>query len=139
EFINAFRQDYAQPSGDGFTVNVDGCWVPRAHGRSDDEGSTRLLRVGLQTRAEDPGRRSDAALTFVVDVSGSMAEPNKLDLVQDALHTLINQLRPTDQVAIVAYDDTARVLREMTPVRDQDSLHAAVDRLAPGGSTNLEA
>ena len=78
-----------------------------------------------EPRGEDPGARKDAALTFVVDVSGSMAEPNKLDLVQDALHTLINQLHPTDQVAIVAYDDTARVLREMTPVRDQESLHAA--------------
>jgi Ca-activated chloride channel family protein len=141
EFLNAFRQDYAQPSGDGFTVNVDGARLPGTHGRSrdDGQGETRLLRVGLQTRAEDEGARNDAALTFVVDVSGSMAEPNKLDLVQDALHTLINQLRPTDQVAIVAYDDTARVLREMTPVRDQERLHAAVDRLSPGGSTNLEA
>jgi Ca-activated chloride channel family protein len=145
EFLNAFRQDYAQPSGDGFTVNVDGSLLPVGHrptgGQAEDArgGGYRLVRVGLQTRADDPTGRPDAALTFVVDVSGSMAEPNKLDLVQDALHTLINQLRPTDEVAIVAYDDEARVLREMTPARDQERLHAAVDRLGPGGSTNLEA
>jgi Ca-activated chloride channel family protein len=133
EFINSFRQDYPQPAGAGFTVNTDGARSPGAN-----EGY-RILRVGLQTRAENPAERTSAALTFVVDVSGSMAEPGRLDLVQDALHYLIDQLRPTDKVAIVAYDDRARVLREMTPVSSRQALHAAVDALHPGGSTNLEA
>jgi Ca-activated chloride channel family protein len=105
----------------------------------DSGGDVRLLRVGLQTRAEDPTQRTDAALTFVVDVSGSMDEPGRLDLVKDALDVLIDQLRPTDSVAIVAYDNEARVLREMTPVRNRAALHAAVGDLVAGGSTNLEA
>jgi Ca-activated chloride channel family protein len=75
----------------------------------------------------------------VVDVSGSMGEPGKLDLVRDALHTLVEQLRPTDSVALVAYDDTARTLRPMTSVRDRRALLGAVDELRVGGSTNLEA
>ncbi len=135
EFINYFRQDYPQPSGDGFTVAMDGARLPRSH---EAAGDLRLLRVGLQTRAEDAVSRPDAALTFVIDVSGSMAEPGRLDLVQDALHTLVDQLRDTDQVAIVAYESDARVLREMTPVRSRAALHGAIDDLAPGGSTNLE-
>jgi Ca-activated chloride channel homolog len=136
EFVNAFRQDYREPAGNGFTVNADGARLPASHRAP---GDTRILRIGLQTRHDDAASRSDAALTFVVDVSGSMGEPGKLDLVKDALRTLIEQLRPTDAVAVVAYDDTARTLRTMTPVRDRGALLDAVDGLRVGGSTNLEA
>jgi Ca-activated chloride channel family protein len=135
EFINAFKQDYPQPSGEGFTVSLDGARLPESHRL---EGNLRLLRVGLQTRAEEENQRPDAALTFVVDVSGSMAEPGRLDLVKDALHTLVDQLRDTDSVALVAYDDRATVLRNMTRVRSRSSLHDAIDKLETGGSTNLE-
>jgi len=137
EFLNAFRQDYPQPSGNGFAVFMDGARLPRGYG--NESGQLRLLRVGLQTRADDPVRRPDAALTFVVDVSGSMAEPGRLDLVKDALHTLVDQLRDSDEVAIVAYQRNARVLRAMTPVRSRSVLHGAIDDLEAGGSTNLEA
>jgi Ca-activated chloride channel homolog len=136
EFVNAFRQDYPEPAGNGFTVRTDGAQLPRSHRTT---GDTRILRVGLRTRPDDPSRRPDAALTFVVDVSGSMGEPGKLDLVKSALHTLVEQLRPTDSVALVAYDDNARTLREMTPVRDRRALLEAIDGLRVGGSTNLEA
>ena len=139
EFINAFRQDYPQPAGDGFTVSVDGAHLPRGHRVPDGAGDERLLRIGLQTRADTATNRPDAALTFVIDVSGSMADPGKLDLVQDALDYLIDQLRPTDSVAIVSFNDQATVLREMTPVRNKGPLHAAVARLRADGSTNLEA
>jgi Ca-activated chloride channel family protein len=135
EFINAFRQDYRQPSGDGFSVTVDGARTPEGYAA---EGY-HLMRVGLQTRAEDGASRADAALTFVIDISGSMAEPGRLDLVQDALHYLIDQLRPSDRVAIVVYSDEARVLREMTPASNRAALHGAVADLATENSTNLEA
>lgn len=136
EFVNAFRQDYPQPPGNGFVVSVDGSRLPRDHEAS---GEVRLMRVGLQTRADDPGRRPDAALTFVIDTSGSMSEVGRLDLVQDALHTLVDQLRDTDSVAIVSYESQAHVLRDMTPVRSRRALHDAIDELEAGGSTNLEA
>lgn len=134
EFVNYFNYRYPQPVEDGFTVNVDGSHLPRAH-RADAD--MRLIRVGLQTRAEDELERRDAALTFVIDVSGSMAERGRLDLVQDALHYLVDQLRPQDSVAIVAFNDRATVQREMTRVADKQRLHEAVDGLRAGGSTNL--
>jgi Ca-activated chloride channel homolog len=139
EFVNAFRQDYPQPTGDGFTISVDGARLPGSHHLSDGDGEVRLLRIGLQTRADSSTNRPDAALTFVIDTSGSMAEPGRLDLVKDALDYLIDQLRPADKVAIVAFNDTAHVLREMTAVRSRSDLHAAVARLHADGSTNLEA
>ncbi|MFI6594706.1 von Willebrand factor type A domain-containing protein [Nonomuraea sp. NPDC050536] len=130
EFINAFRQDYPQPADDGFTVQVDGARMG---------GNQAILRVGLQTRASDSAARRPANLTFVVDVSGSMAEPGRLDLVKQALHTLIGQLSPGDEVSIVSFSDEARVLASMTPLTAGADLHAAVDRLAVEGSTNLES
>ena len=142
EFVNAFRQEYPEPSGNGFAVHADGSRLPVSHAGEEadgDAGRERLLRVGLQTKAEDAERRRDAALTFVVDVSGSMDEPGRLDLVQDALHTLIDQLRPTDSVALVAFSSEARVVREMTRVSQRRELHAAVDDLRTEQSTNLEA
>ncbi len=136
EFVNAFDQDYPEPPGDGFAVHADGVRPPAAH-RAD--GDVRIMRIGLQTRSETESRRPDASLTFVVDVSGSMAEPGRLDLVRDALHTLVDQLRPTDSVAIVSFSDKARALREMTRVSEKEDLRAAIDRLRPEGSTNLGA
>src|ERR671915_1407179 len=108
EFVNRFRQGYPEPDGNGFSITADG-------GRlgATDGGDVRMLRVGLQTRAASPGTRRDANLTFVVDTSGSMAEPGRLDLVKDALHTLIDQLRPSDRVAIVAYESEPRTVQRM--------------------------
>jgi Ca-activated chloride channel homolog len=136
EFVNSFRQDYPQPAGNGFSIQLDGARLPGTHRIG---GDVRLLRVGLQTRGEVPSERGDAALTFVIDVSGSMGEPGKLDVVKDALHTLVDQLRPTDSVAIVTFSNEATVVRPMTPVSQRSTLHAAVDRLRVEGSTNLEA
>lgn len=133
EFVNYFDYRYPEPKGDGFTVNVDGSLLP------DADRDSRLLRVGLRTRAEDSEVRKDAALTFVIDVSGSMAERGRLDLVQDALHYLVDQLRPADSVAIVAFNSKATVLREMTRAADKERLHDAIDDLNAQGSTNLGA
>ena len=134
EFLNAFDHHYAQPRGDGFAMHVDGSRLPEAHAGSS---SSRLVRIGLQTKAESSSERRDANLTFVIDVSGSMAESGRLDLVQDALHYLVDQLQPSDAVAIVSFNDRASVVREMTRISDKDRLHEAIDRLKAGGSTNL--
>jgi Ca-activated chloride channel family protein len=135
EFVNALHQDYPEPSDDGFSISVDGGRSPvQAEGSAD-----HVLRVGLRTRGRDQADRPDAALTFLIDVSGSMGEPGRLDLVKDALHTLVSQLRSGDRVAIVAFSNTARVVQRMTPVRERADLDAAIEDLHTETSTNLEA
>src|SRR5919199_1803066 len=104
EFVNAFRQDYPQPRGDGFTVSMDGARLPREHRTAG--GDVRLLRVGLQTRAEDRAARPDAALTVVVDVSGSMGDPGKLDVVRDYGDAMMEQLADHGD-GVVVYVDAA--------------------------------
>ncbi|WP_447037526.1 YfbK domain-containing protein [Streptomyces sp. DSM 118878] len=137
EFVNSFRQDYPRPDGDGFSVSVDGA-------RTGDDGWS-LLRVGLATRSDDDGEaeRPPAALTFVIDVSGSMAEPGRLDLVKESLGIMTDRLRPDDSVALVTFSDTARTVLPMTRLGDAGTgrgrVHTAISGLEPLRSTNLEA
>ncbi|MBE4739452.1 MULTISPECIES: vWA domain-containing protein [Streptomyces] len=135
EFVNSFRQDYERPDGDGFSVTVDGART------TGEDGPWSLVRVGLATRAAGGDReRPPAALTFVIDVSGSMAEPGRLDLAQDALRTMTNRLRDDDSVAIVTFSDEAETVLPMTRLdEDRDEILDAVDSLEPTDSTNLAA
>ncbi|MCF1594369.1 vWA domain-containing protein [Streptomyces muensis] len=133
EFVNSFRQDYDRPDGNGFTVTVDGARTERE--------DWSLVRVGLATRpASDPGERPPAALTFVIDISGSMAEPGRLDLAQDSLGHMTDQLRDDDSVALVTFSDEAETVLPMTRLDgNRDEIHDAIDSLEPTNSTNLGA
>jgi Ca-activated chloride channel family protein len=135
EFVNSFRQDYRRPEGDGFSVSLDGA---RA-----GEAGWALMRVGLATRPEPgagDGGRAPAALTFVVDVSGSMADEGRLDLVQEGLRTMAGRLRDEDSVALVAFSGDAETVLPMTRVGGhRGRIRGAVDRLETLASTNLAA
>ncbi|MEV6163420.1 von Willebrand factor type A domain-containing protein [Streptomyces sp. NPDC052052] len=135
EFVNSFRQGYKRPTGNGFTVNVDGARAGSA------AGDWSLVRVGLATRAA-PARdeRPPAALTFVVDISGSMAEPGRLDLVKKSLGILTDELRDDDSISLVTFSDEARTLLPMTRLRDhRGRIRDRIDAMEPTDSTNLEA
>ena len=134
EFVNSFRQDYERPDGNGFTVTVDGART--------DEKNWSLVRVGLATRNADgqSGERPPAALTFVIDISGSMSEPGRLDLAQESLGVMTDRLRDDDSVAIVTFSDRAETVLPMTRLDgNRDKIHDAIDGLEPTFSTNLGA
>ena len=63
----------------------------------------RLLRIGLKAKTIDMDKLPPSNLVFLIDVSGSMDEPNKLPLVKASMKMLVEQLRPQDRVAIVVY------------------------------------
>ncbi|MGW7420517.1 YfbK domain-containing protein [Streptomyces sp. NPDC054813] len=131
EFVNSFRQDYPTPDHNGFTVTVDGA-------RTTDPNWS-LVRVGLATRPTDAtAERPPAALTFVIDVSGSMDEPGRLDLAKKSLDTMTDRLRDDDSVAIVAFSEHAEKVLPMTRLAGhRREIHDAVDSLAALYSTNL--
>ncbi|MFF3962518.1 von Willebrand factor type A domain-containing protein [Streptomyces griseorubiginosus] len=134
EFVNSFRQDYDRPDGNGFTVTVDGART--------DQDDWSLIRVGLATRnaEDDADERPPAALTFVIDISGSMAEPGRLDLAQRSLDTMTERLHDDDSVAIVTFSDQAETVLPMTRLGGhRDRVHRAIDGLEPTYSTNLGA
>ncbi|MFF4542914.1 von Willebrand factor type A domain-containing protein [Streptomyces sp. NPDC001435] len=134
EFVNSFRQDYRRPDGNGFSVTVDGART--------DKPNWSLVRVGLATRntAGQTGERPPAALTFVVDVSGSMSEPGRLDLAKQSLGTMTDRLRDDDSVAIVAFSSEAETVLPMTRLGGhRGEIHDAIDGLEALSSTDLGA
>ncbi len=131
ELINYFQYDYPQPESPEIPFAADikvtsAPWNPKH----------RLVRIGLQAadvKAED---RPGANLVFLIDVSGSMQDVDKLPLVQRGMRTLVDQLDERDSVAIVVYAGNSGVVLPATNGANADTIRAAIDRLQSGGSTN---
>ena len=133
EFINAFDYNYDPPLHEAFAIHIEG--APSKFG----EGKRlQLLRIGIQGQVVPTEDRKDAVLTFVIDVSGSMAMENRLGLVKRSLRLLVEQLRPGDEVGIVIYGSRAKVLLPHTGVEERRRILRAIDSLAPEGATNAE-
>ncbi|MFD3903734.1 von Willebrand factor type A domain-containing protein [Streptomyces sp. CB04723] len=147
EFVNSFRQGYERPKGSGFAVNVDGARIgPRkgadkAGGEGGGASDWSLLRVGLATEAAPTtAERPPAALTFVVDISGSMAETGRLDLVRTSLDILTDELRDDDSLALVTFSDEAETRLPMTRLGgNRNRIKDVVEELRPAQSTNVGA
>ncbi len=132
ELLNYFPYRYAPPAAKSeapFAASLevaDAPWAP-AH---------RLVRIGLKGREVSTAERPAANLVFLLDVSGSMNAPNRLPLVKESMRLLIGKLRADDRVAIVTYAGQSGLALPSTPVSRASEILAALDSLAPGGSTN---
>ena len=130
ELINYFPYDYPGPESreTPFAANVSilpAPWNPAA----------RLMHIGIKGYALDRGAAPRANLVFLVDVSGSMDEPNKLPLVVSSLKLLLDTLAPEDTVAIVVYSGAAGIALPPTRVAERGQILAALEQLDAGGST----
>ncbi len=135
EYVNYFDQGYKQPSArQTFSINLDGGPSPFTQTERYD-----MLRVGIQGYDVDEWDRKDVALTFVIDVSGSMDMDNRLGLVKRSLELLVEQMGRGDTISIVIYGSDARVVLEPTRGSDQGEILSAIYSLRPEGSTNAEA
>ncbi|MEE8574108.1 MAG: YfbK domain-containing protein, partial [Thermodesulfobacteriota bacterium] len=79
--------------------------------------------------------RPKANLVFLLDVSGSMSSPDKLPLLINSMKMLVNELKPTDTVAIAVYAGAAGTVLEPTAIKEKHKIIAALERLRAGGST----
>jgi Ca-activated chloride channel homolog len=129
EMINYFNYNYPQPKGnEPFSVNTEMAvcpWNP----------SHYILKVGLQGKQMDKSNLPPSNIVFLIDVSGSMNAPNKLPLLKSAYTLLVNELRPTDRVAIVVYAGAAGLVLPSTPGSEKGKILDAIERLSAGGST----
>ena len=129
ELINYFHYDYPQPQNDDpFSINteISACaWNP-AH---------QLVMIGLQGRKIPTENLPASNLVFLIDVSGSMMEPEKLPLVQSSLKMLVDQLREKDRVSLVVYAGNAGLVLAATPGSEKTKIKNAIDALEAGGST----
>ena len=136
EFINYFDYGYTPPQEDALAIVLDAAPLPWA---SIEGQQTQLVRVGIQGKHIDDSERDDASLIFVIDVSGSMAEPNRLPMVKESLTLMVEKLRETDQVGIVVYSDDTRVVLEPTSAANREVILRAINSLEIEGATNVEA
>jgi Ca-activated chloride channel homolog len=130
ELVNYFPYDYAEPKGDQpFAVNTEVSAAPW-------QSKHRLLRIGIQGKRLAAREMPARNLVFLLDVSGSMAEPNKLPLLRRSLKELVETLSEKDRVAIVVYAGASGLVLPPTPATQKTAILAALDRLEAGGSTN---
>ena len=135
EYVNYFDQGYPiPPAHQAFGITIDGAPSPFT-----ETERYQMLRVGVQGYQIPEEERKDAALTFVIDVSGSMDMDNRLGLVKRSLELLVEQLRPSDTVSIVVYGTEAHVILEPTQGFDKGRILEAIYSLHPEGVTNAEA
>jgi secreted protein with Ig-like and vWFA domain len=130
EMINYFDYEYAPPRGeDPISVDVEiaQCVWETQH---------RLARIALKAREVPMDDRGPANLVFLIDVSGSMKDANKLPLLKESMKALTRQLQPQDRVAIVTYRDAASIALSPTTVGDRITVETAINGLHADGSTN---
>lgn len=129
EMINYFDYEYDAPDGDEpFAVNSDMAVCPW-------NGEHYLLKVGLKGKEIDKANLPASNMVFLLDVSGSMNQHNKLPLLKSSLRLLVNELRPQDHVSIVVYAGAAGVVLKPTPGNQKKKILDALDQLQAGGST----
>lgn len=129
EMINYFDYDYKQPKGEHpFEVITEISTAPW-------NDKHKLVHIGLQGKIIPTENLPPSNLVFLIDVSGSMDEPNKLPLLKASFKMLVEQLRQQDQVAIVVYAGAAGLVLESTSGSEKRKIIEALDRLEAGGST----
>ena len=129
EMINYFDYSYPKPkNGDPFTVSteISECpWNPQH----------KLVHIGLQGKEIPVDNLPPSNMVFLIDVSGSMDEPNKLPLVQASMNMLVDQLREKDKIAIVVYAGNAGLVLPSMSGINKIKIKEAIDNLEAGGST----
>jgi len=132
EMVNYFHYDFPEPEGNepfSVTTELSDCpWNP----------DTRLLMIGLQAKKLDTREMPQSNLVFLIDVSGSMDEPNKLPLVQRSFMTLVENLDDKDTVSIVTYSSGEEVILDGEPGKNKERIMSAIEELYASGSTNGE-
>jgi Ca-activated chloride channel family protein len=130
EFVNYFDYNYPVPSKEEtFSVytEVGDCpWNEEA----------RLVHIGLKGYTIPTEELPPSNLVFLIDVSGSMGDENKLPLLKKSYKTLVDKLNKKDRVSIVTYAGSDRVVLESTSCDHKDVIKDAIDNLESGGSTN---
>ncbi len=131
EFVNFFDYDYAAPTRKTFEIHSE-C-APTPFGRG-----LHLLKIGVKGKVIGRDEQKQAILTFVIDTSGSMNTPDRMELVKKSLTMLVDKLSPEDRVAIVTFGSNARLILEHTPAAQKTRILQAINNLQTTGSTNLE-
>ncbi len=130
EMINYFKYDYPAPAkGEPISITSEvgpSPWNPKH----------QLVRIGLAAPAIADSQVPARNLVFLLDVSGSMMNADKLPLVKQGMSLLVDTLRPQDTIAIVVYAGASGLALPATSGKEKDKIRQAIFALEAGGSTN---
>ena len=130
EMINFFKYDYPKPTDNHpFSINTE-------YSDSPWNENHKLLKIGLQGKEIPTDKLPKSNFVFLVDVSGSMDDVNKLPLLKASIKVLLNELRDDDRVSIVYYASGTGVLLEPTKASEKNKIINAVDNMRAGGGTS---
>jgi Ca-activated chloride channel family protein len=129
EMVNYFSYNYPDPTSEHpFSITTEVSTAPwNVH--------HRLVHIGLQGKKVDLEDLQPTNLVFLIDVSGSMNAPNKLQLLKSSLKLLVDELGERDKVAIVVYAGAAGLVLPSTSANNKQAIKSALDQLQAGGST----
>ncbi len=129
EMINYFDYDYLNPTGKHpFSIYTE-------TGECPWNVNHKLFHIGIQGKKLDYNDIKPSNLVFLLDVSGSMEDENKLPLLRKSFKLLLNELSQEDKVSIVVYAGAAGMVLSPTPASEKAKIIKALDDLKAGGST----
>ena len=132
EMVNYFDYDYPAPEeGSASPLRVSPELAPAPWNPNH-----LLLRIGLQAKKIDLAKAPPSNIVFLIDVSGSMDEENKLPLLKSSFKMLLGQLKPDDKIAIVTYANGTKVALPSTSVKDKEKIIKVLDNLYASGGTS---
>ncbi|WP_311322219.1 VWA domain-containing protein [Capnocytophaga leadbetteri] len=132
EMVNYFDYDYPAPEeGSASPLRLSPELAPAPWNPNH-----LLLRIGLQAKKIDLAKAPPSNIVFLIDVSGSMDEENKLPLLKSSFKMLLGQLRPDDKIAIVTYANGTKVALPSTSVKDKEKIIKVLDNLYASGGTS---
>ncbi|PIQ24651.1 hypothetical protein COW36_10950 [bacterium (Candidatus Blackallbacteria) CG17_big_fil_post_rev_8_21_14_2_50_48_46] len=129
EMVNYFDYNYPEPKGEhpfSLITELSTCPWNSKH---------KLLHVGLQAKRLNLKQTPPNNLVFLLDVSGSMEDENKLPLLKKSLRLLIDELREEDTVSITVYAGAAGLVLPPTSGAKKEVIIDALEKLQAGGST----
>ena len=133
EFVNALDYHDPLPSGNQkVACRVEQAIHPFLMQRN-------LLRVSMRTAATGRSQNTPLRLTLLLDNSGSMERPDRRQAVLRAFQTLTSQLTAADQVTLISFASTPRLLADKVPGNQGEKLLQLIENLPSEGGTNIEA
>ena len=145
ELVNYFNYDYTPPNqlerqvAGGRNVPEPADWPFAVHMEVAGcpwNAEHRLVRVGLKGKEIALDKRPVSNIVFLIDVSGSMQDPNKLPLVKAGLRRLVEQFNENDRVGIVVYAGASGLVLDSINASQKDAILSSIENLQAGGSTN---
>ncbi|MFC2089823.1 von Willebrand factor type A domain-containing protein [Bacteroidota bacterium] len=129
EYINYFTFDYKEPTnGENVSLESELSTCPWNENHY-------LMRIGMKGKTIPENELPNSNYVFLIDVSGSMNDPDKLGILKTGFIALVDNLKDQDRIAIVTYAGEAGVLLPSTYGDERQDIKDAIKQLGAGGST----